>query len=45
MYQTQNTVNLEFLKSSNGFSGRIIKLNYGPQALPPQLVGRIDMVR
>lgn len=45
MYQTQNRVNVEFLKSSKGFSGRIIKLNYGPNALPPQLVGRMDMVK
>jgi hypothetical protein len=43
MYQSQNRVCIEFLKSSKGFSGRIIKLNYGPNALPPQLVGRMDM--
>lgn len=43
MYQTQNTVNVEFLKSSKGIGSRVIKLNYSPNALPPQLVGRVDM--
>lgn len=42
MYQNAMRVNVEFLKSSKGFGTRIIKLNYGPQAVPPQLYGRID---
>jgi hypothetical protein len=45
MYQNQSRVCVEFLKSSKGIGTRIIKLNYGPQAIPPQLVGRMDMVR
>lgn len=44
MYQNQSRVCVEFLKSSKGFGTRIIKLNYSPQGLPPQLVGRVDMV-
>ena len=43
-YQTANTCNIEFLKSSKGFGSRIIKLNYNESAIPPQLVGRIDNV-
>lgn len=44
MYQNQSRACVEFLKSSGGLGkGRIIKLNYGPQAIPPQLVGRMDM--
>ena len=45
MYQNQSRVCVEFLKSSKGVGTRIIKLNYGPQAIPPQLVDRMDMVR
>jgi hypothetical protein len=45
MYQNQSRVCVEFLKSSKGIGTRIIKLNYGPQAIPPQLTGRMDMVR
>lgn len=46
MYQNQSRACVEFLKSSGGLGkGRIIKLNYGPQGIPPQLVGRMDMVR
>lgn len=41
-YQTVNTCNVEFLKSSEGMGTRIIKLNYSEQAVPPQLLGRID---
>lgn len=41
-YQTANTCNIEFLKSSKGWGSRIIKLNYNEQAIPQQLVGRID---
>jgi hypothetical protein len=43
MYQNQLRVCVEFLKSSKGIGTRIIKLNYGPQAIPPQLMGRMDM--
>ncbi len=43
-YQTASTCNVEFLKSSKGFGSRIIKLNYDENAIPPQLVGRMDNV-
>ena len=45
MYQSSTTANVEFLKSSKGFSGRIIRLNYNAGGIPQQLYGRIDMVR
>ena len=44
MYEQQKQVNVEFLKSSQGFmKGRVIKLSHGHQ-LPPQLIGRVDPV-
>lgn len=45
MYQGPQRVCLEFLKSSAGIGkGRIIKLNYTQQQIPPQLYGRVDEV-
>ena len=44
MYQNAQRVNVEFLKSST-MKGRIIKLNYTPAQVPPQLYGRVDLAR
>jgi hypothetical protein len=43
MYESPQRVCVEFLKSSSG-RGRVIKLNYTPEAIPAQLVGRMDPV-
>lgn len=42
--QSPTRANIEFLKSSAPglCAGRAIKLNYGPEILPPQLQGRLD---
>lgn len=46
MYQNQNRVVIEFLKSSRGCGkGRDVKLNYNDQQVPLQLQGRVDEVR
>ncbi|KAI3438979.1 hypothetical protein D9Q98_001393 [Chlorella vulgaris] len=39
--QTEFRVCVEFLRSSKPGSGRIIRLNYSPDGVPPQLVNRI----
>lgn len=43
-HQTPTRANIEFLKSSAPglFGGRAIKLNYGPEMVPPQVQGRLD---
>lgn len=42
--ETPTKVVVEFLRSNQGTS-RVIKLKHTPQAVPPQLQGRVDPVR
>lgn len=44
-YETPTRANVEFLKSAGGKAGRTIRLNHNPNAVPPQLQGRVDPVR
>ena len=43
--QNQWRVCVEFLKANQPGHGRIIRLNYAPNGVPPQLMGRIHPVR
>ena len=44
--ENQQRVCVEFCKSAGTIGqGRTIRLNHGPQQVPPQLYGRIDGVR
>jgi hypothetical protein len=41
--ESQFRCNLEFLRSSKPGIGRVIRFNHGPDAVPPQLQGRLSL--